>query len=288
MLTNNFSLEPRIGMQWKTSLNTTLNFGTGLYSQLQPRLICFYQDNDGHFPNQSLKFTQSWQTVAGINWKFAKSFIIKNEIYYQYLYNVPVTMEVPQESLLNFGDDNNWDYAFVNKGTGQNYGIELTLEKFLTNNYYFLATVSLYQSKYKGYDNIKRDTKYNGNYVFNLLGGYELKISKNNFLSPNIRISHIGGKRRIPARFVTDNFGTRVQYDYNNAYTIQYPAYFRFDLNINMKMNFKSWSLEFFVELANITNHKNVWTQRYDVNNQEEIFIYHYGFMPIGGVKAYF
>jgi len=55
-----------------------------------------------------------------------------------------------------------------------------------------------------------------------------------------------------------------------------------------MKVKFNRWSLEFFVELANVTNHKNVWTQRYDVNSQEEIFIYHYGFMPIGGIRAYF
>ena len=288
LLTNNFSIEPRIGMQWKTSFNTTLNFGTGLYSQLQPRLICFYQDNDGAFPNKSLKVTKSWQTVAGLNWNFAKSFRLKNEIYYQYLYNAPVIEDFPQESLLNFGDDNHWDYAFVNKGTGRNYGLELTLEKFLTNNYYFLATVSLYQSKYKGYDKIERNTKYNGNYAMNFLGGYEWKIGKNNLLSANVKLSHLGGKRHIPATFVTDSYGTSVKYDYDHAYTNQYPAYFRFDLNVNMKTNFKRWSLEFFAELANITNHKNVWTQYYDLKNQKEVFIYHYGFMPIGGIKTYF
>ena len=288
LLTNNYSIEPRIGMSWKTSLNTTLNFSTGLYSQLQPRIICFYQDNDGQYPNKSLKFTKSRQTVAGFNWKFAKSFRLKNEVYYQYLYDAPVIEDFPQESLLNFGDDNNWDYAFVNKGTGRNYGVELTLEKFLTNNYYFLATVSLYQSKYKGYDKIERDTKYNGNYAMNFLGGYEWKVGKNNLLSANVKLSRLGGKRHIPATFVTDSAGTSVKYDYENAYSSQYPAYFRFDLNINMKMNFNRWSLEFFAELANLTNHKNVWTQYYDLKNQKEVFIYHYGFMPIGGLKAYF
>ena len=288
LLTSNYSIEPRIGMQWKTSSSTTLNFGTGLYSQLQPRLICFYQDKDGQLPNKSLKFTKSQQTVAGFNWKFAQSFRFKSEIYYQYLYDAPVIEDFPQESLLNFGDDNRWDYTFVNKGTGRNYGLELTLERFLTKNYYFLTTVSLYQSKYKGYDKIERNTKYNGNYALNFLGGYEWKIGKNNLLSANIKISGLGGKRFIPATFVTDSDGTRLEYDYENAYTTQYPAYFRFDLNINMKMNFNRWSLEIFAELANITNHKNVWTQYYDVNNQKEVLVYHYGFMPIGGVKAYF
>ena len=288
LLTNDFSIEPRVGMQWKTSFNTTLNFGTGLYSQLQPRLISFYQDQAGQHPNKSLKFTKSWQTVAGIDWKFAESFRLKNEIYYQYLYNAPVIVDFPQESLLNFGDDNHWDYTFVNKGTGKNYGIELTLEKFLTNHYYLLATLSLYQSKYKGYDKIERNTKYNGRYAMNFLGGYEWTIGKNNLLSANVKLSHIGGKRHTPATFVTDNDGTRVVYDYERAYMSQLPAYFRFDLNLNMKMNFNHWSFEFFAELGNITNHKNVWTQYYDVHNQTEVFAYHYGFMPIGGVKGFF
>ena len=289
ILTNNFSIEPRVGLLWKTSLNTALNFGTGLYSQLQPRLIHFYQDRNGQLPNKSLHFTDSWQTVAGFNWKFAKSFRLKTEIYYQYLYNVPVLEDIPQESILNFDEDNMWfTSSFVNKGTGQNYGIELTLEKFLSKNFYFLITSSLYQSKYKGYDKVERNTKFNGNYSLNVLGGYELKIGKNNLLSINVKAGYFGGKRRLLSNLVTDNFGTRIEYDYSQAYTIQYPDYFRLDLNLNMKMNFKKWALEFFVELANITNHKNIWTQYYNVNKQEEIYIYHYGFTPIGGVKVYF
>ena len=46
--------------------------------------------------------------------------------------------------------------SLLNEGTGQNYGIELTFEKFLGNNYYFLFTSSLFESTYKGSDGIKR------------------------------------------------------------------------------------------------------------------------------------
>ena len=288
LLTNSFSIEPRLGIQWKTSANTSLNFGTGLYSQLQPRLVYFYQDENEQLPNNSLGFTKSWQTVAGFNWRFAKSFRLKTEIYYQHLFNVPVIEDIPQESILNFDENFNWLVSFVNKGTGQNYGVELTIEKFLTKQFYFLITSSFYQSKYKGYDQIERNTKFNGNYTLNVLGGYEWKIGKNNLLSANTKLSYMGGKRRVEARMVTDYFGTRIEYDYAQAYQSQYPAYFRWDINLNMKMNFKKWAFEIFAELANITDHKNIWTQYYNVDKQKEIFIYHYGFTPIAGVKVYF
>jgi len=288
MLTNSFSIEPRMGLQWKTSSTTEINFGTGLYSQIQPRLVYFYQDQEGQLPNKSLKFTDSWQTVAGFSWKFAQSFRLKPEIYYQYLFNVPVMKDIEQESIINFDENFNLFTSFVNKGTGKNYGIELTLEKFLSNNFYFLITTALYQSKYKGNDLIERNTKFNGNYSLNILGGYEWKIGKNNLLSANFKSGAFGGKRRLPQRLITDDFGTRVEYVYSQAYVSQYPNYFRLDLNGNMKMNFKKLALEFFIELANVTNHKNVWTQYFNLERQEEVYIYHYGFTPIGGVKVFF
>jgi len=288
ILTNSFSIEPRLGMKWQTSQKTSLNFGTGMYSQLQPRLVYFYQDENGELPNKSLGLTKSLQAVAGFNWKFAKNFRLKTEIYYQYLYNVPVNVDIPQESILNFDEDYNCFVAFVNEGTGKNYGIELTIEKFLTNNYYFLVTASLYQSKYRGYDKIERNTKFNGNYTLNALGGYEWKVGKNNLLSANTKVSYMGGKRRIMSYLVTNEYGTWAEKDYSQAYKNQYPAYFRWDINLNLKLNFKRSAIDFFVELANITNHKNIWTSYYNVDRQEEVYIYHYGFTPIAGVKIYF
>ena len=57
--------------------------------------------------------------------------------------------------------------GYQNKGEGTNYGLEFTLEKFYSKGYYFLFTTSLFDSKYKGSDGNKRNTRFNGNYVFN-------------------------------------------------------------------------------------------------------------------------
>src|SRR3712207_8195492 len=40
-----------------------------------------------------------------------------------------------------------------------NYGLEVTMEKNFTNNYYFLATGSLFNSLYTGADGIERNTR---------------------------------------------------------------------------------------------------------------------------------
>ena len=214
---------------------------------------------------------------------------LKTEVYYQSLFNIPVIPDTPEESILNFGDDfnNSWAYVFVNEGTGRNYGLEVTLEKFFNKHYYFLLTASLFDSKYKGYDKIERDTKFAGNYAFNGLLGYEWKLSARRLLSVNTKASYVGGKRFVP--LTTYAMGDdRFQYDYTQAYTKKLPDYFRLDLNINLKINYKRFSIEGFAEVTNITNHQNVWSKYYNASRNKEEYVYQYGIFPVGGCRVYF
>jgi hypothetical protein len=287
MLNDDYAIEPRVGFNWNVSPIASLSLGGGLYSQLQPRLAYFYENN-GILENKSLTMTKSWQAVAGYNRKFNNQLQFKAEVYYQYLFDVPVIPDVPEESILNFGDEpfNSWNYVFVNKGTGSNYGIELTVEKFFNNSYYMLITTSLYESQYKGYDGMNRNTKFAGNYAFNALMGYEWKLGKRNLLSVNGKVSYMGGKRYVPAS--VQHEGEEWIYDYAHAYENRLPAYFRLDLNTNLKFNFKKMSLEWFFEIANLTNHKNVWVKHFNIARNKDVVTYQYGLMPMGGIRVYF
>jgi hypothetical protein len=257
-LNNDYSIEPRIGFKWDASPLTSFSLGSGLHSQLQPRMV-YMNERDGIIKNKNLKMSKSWQTVLGYNQKLGTGMHLKTEIYYQSLFNIPVIPDTPEESILNFGDDfyNGWDYVFVNKGTGYNYGAEVTLEKFFDKHYYFLLTASLFDSKYKGFDKVERHTKFAGNYAFNALFGYEWKIGMRSLLSVNTKVAYVGGKRYVPVSVAVIGEMT-YDYDYTQAYTNKLPDYFRMDLNVNMKRNYRRWSLEWFVEVNNITNHQNI------------------------------
>jgi hypothetical protein len=295
-LNDDYSIEPRIGVKWEASPMSSFSLGGGLHSQLQHRLIQFYVDETGNMPNKNLKMSQSWQIVAGYNQKIGEEMHLKTEIYYQCLFNVPVLPSVPQESYLNYGQNEEYDSGdmiFVNKGTGHNYGVEMTLEKFFNKHYYFLLTASLYDSKYKAFDKIERRTRFAGNYAFNALFGYEWKTGKRSLLSVNTKLAYIGGKREVPLNYVLNNInnpddGGRWEFDYTLAYKRQLPAYFRFDLNVNMKTNYKRHSLEWFIEMVNLTNHKNIKARFYDSLRNEYDYAYQYSFLPIFGCKVYF
>jgi len=283
---NDYSIEPRIGIKWDVSPRASLSFGSGLFSQLQPRQVYFYEE-EGIEKNKNLHMSKSLQYVLGYNQKLGVGMHLKTEVFYQHLFNIPVIPDTPEESILNFGDDyyNNWDYSFVNEGTGRNYGVEMTLEKFFDNSYYFLITGSLYDSKYKGYDRIERHSKFAGNYAVNGLFGYEWKIGAKHLLSANVKATCMGGKRVLPTSMIV---GGDWSSDYTQAYAQHLPDYFRIDLNINMKHNHKRCSVEWFLEVDNLTNHQNVWLKYYSENRHKDEYVYQYSLMPMGGCKIYF
>src|SRR5690606_3211941 len=104
--------------------------------------------------NKNLGFTRSHHWVLGYDQKLGKELRLKAETYYQRLYNVPVTQRPGSFSTLNEGT--NYIYSdedsLVNNGTGRNFGLELTLEKFFSRGYYFLFTASLFDSRYRASD----------------------------------------------------------------------------------------------------------------------------------------
>ena len=156
----------------------------------------------------------------------------------------------------------------MSKGIGQNYGVEITLEKFYSKGYYLLFTSSLFESKYKGSDNITRNTAFNGNYVFNLLGGKEFKINQKHVLSLDVRATYAGGKRYTPIDLEASKAEKDEVRDGTRAFELQYADYFRLDVKPGYRFNTKRVTHEFTIDIQNVTRNANVFQQSYDIKNQ--------------------
>lgn len=282
------ALEPRAGFQWQFKPNQSLSLGYGLHSQIQPRSVYFYKEYDkttGVYSdnNLDLKFTRSHQYVLGYDLHLGKDFRIKSEAYYQQIYNAPVSRVNGEFSLLNAGSGyyiQRLD-SLENTGKGQNYGVELTLEKFLSKGYYALMTISLFDSKYQGYDKKWRNTAFNSNFAMNLLAGYEWKVGKRNYLTFDVRTVWSGGMRYIPIDLNASIAAGEQVFDASRTYTDKYKDYFRCDLRIGFKQNFGKVSQEFGLDLQNVSNHKNLYSEQYNTQLHEVATIYQQGFMPM-------
>jgi hypothetical protein len=138
-LNNASSTEPRISAKWNITNKSSLAVGYGLHSQLQIWGVYFarQQNPDGSFssPNKDLDFTKAHHYVLSYGRRLARNLLLKTELYYQQLFNVPVsTKDSSTFSTLIILDGYVLD-PLVNKGKGKNYGIEISLERYLQNNF---------------------------------------------------------------------------------------------------------------------------------------------------------
>ena len=293
-LNSSQTVEPRLGMKWNFHEKHSLNLGAGMHSQMQPRMVYFFETELSYGSyiqtNKDLDFSKSNHIVFGYEFLPIKNSRIKFETYYQYLTGVPVLESRPEFSNLNDGDffTINMNDSLINSGTGKNYGIELTIEKFLSKGFYFLFTSSIFDSKYTGYDKIERNTVFNGNYVFNALTGYEIKINNRSTLAIDLRSVFAGGKRYIPVDLEKSRIEKTTVLEWNRAYEKKYGDYFKIDARITFRLNGKKINQEWAVDIQNMTNHKNIFLESFDVNKGELRRDYQTGFFPMAMWRIYF
>lgn len=283
-----YSLEPRIGFKMILPENQSLSLAYGIHAAMQPRVVYFFQSTSDsvnyYTTNRDLGFTKSNHLIVGYDNLISENTRIKAEAYYQYIFDIPVCSSgYPEFSLINSGADFNVQIedSLKNEGKAYNFGLELTLEKFLSRNFYYLLTVSLFESTYKNPDNIIRNTAFNGNYVLNLLGGYEFPVSESNFITFNSRNVLAGGKRYIPIDLEESIKAGRAVYNLSQAYEKKYNDYLRFDIRLGFKMNRMKYTQEFAVDLQNITNNKNVFIEQFDTVTHEIKSKLQFGFIPM-------
>ena len=289
-ITESSILEPRAGLKWSFLPNQSISASFGMHSQILPQYVYFIQEEfangDVVFKNRDLDLMKSRHYVLGYDWSFAPSWRIKAEGYYQDLYDIPVEVEPSSFSAINTGSDFEGfpeDLGVLeNTGTGYNYGVELTLEKFFSKGTYLISTTSLFNSRYEGSDKIERNTAFNQGYVLNVLAGKEWAVgkSKNNVFGVNIRSTFTGGRRYTPVnRVASQEQQTTVLFE-NRAFEEQYDPYFRTDLRLSYNINKKKVSHQFALDFQNVTNNQNVFAERYNVSTNTITTEYQQGFLP--------
>jgi hypothetical protein len=289
LLNNKASIEPRAALRWSINGGHALSFGFGIHGMMQPTSIYYAEVPDSAgtitYPNKSLSYTKAYHYVIGYDWMITENIRLKVEAYYQDIHNVPVSIDQPTLSLMNFGTDDNIfvQSEYRNSGLGRNYGIEITAEKFFSKGSYFLFTTSLFQSQYRDGNQTWRNTRYNSNYAANLLAGKEFKIGKkkNSLIGINTTIVFIGGQRYTPIDLDASRLaGTAVYLD-SLAYSKRMKDFFKVDLRVRYRINSKHFSHEIAIEAANVLNRKNVESIFYNRNTGEIDYNYDLSLIPL-------
>ncbi|TRX57561.1 TonB-dependent receptor [Fulvivirga sp. M361] len=283
------SFEPRAGFQWNIRKNQVISGGFGVHSRLESLEYylanIFTEGGPTGLRNSGLRSTKSRHYVLGYERSFRSNLRFKTEVYYQDLYDIPVLRGFEDDPfstiLVSEGFTNR---ALVNGGTGENYGIELSLEKSFSRGYYFIANGSIYEAKYTNQQGLTRNSRYNGNFGTNLLFGKEFKVGKNgknNIFGVNVKSTFSGNRRFVPLDLqssIAEGQEVRIT---DRAYEERYPNYFRLDLQLSLRKNKPNITSEWRLDIQNVTDRQNILETFYLRNTQDIGAAHQLGLIPV-------
>ena len=291
-LNNTWAVEPRAALQWRATARQAFTLSGGLHSQTQSSIYYFLKKRKAEDVSmRSLGLSRAFHTVLAYDLSLGQAMRLKTELYYQWLYEIPISREERAGfSLLDAGDSYNISVPrdLVNKGHGRNYGLELTVEKFLSHGYYFLFTASLFQSRVQAIDGRWRNAKFNGEYALNLLGGYEFTFSPKFSLLADARVVYAGGKWMNPVDEAASRSAGELVEDWSAPYSEKAAPYFKVNARIAFRNNTAHFSQEWALDLQNLTHQRNVFAKYWDGEHQRVAYRYQQGFTPMVNYRVLF
>ncbi|TFH20561.1 MAG: TonB-dependent receptor [Bacteroidia bacterium] len=270
-LNNNFSVEPRLGLQWNIHPRHTLSAGFGIHSRKESMTLytgeLTLHDGTVINPNMDLELSKARHYVLAYNYRIGQHMNLKTEAYYQDLYDIPAYPFPPYFTTLNF------DYGFegnvlTNYGSGYNAGIEVSLERYMHNGFHFMLNGTLYDSKYKNKLDEWFNTKYNGSYISTGLISKEFKIGsgKQHTLGISSRYIFAGGMRYLPIDKEASMATLSTVRLWDDGFSEKLSDYFRIDFMIKFRRNRSRYAGEWSVDMLNVLNHQNMLNEYWDNN----------------------
>ncbi|MBD0254242.1 MAG: carboxypeptidase-like regulatory domain-containing protein [Cytophagales bacterium] len=283
------AVEPRAGLAWKFRTGQALRAGLGMHSRVEPLQYYFarFVDTAGRKVqyNRHLGFTKARHYVLGYDWQPAPHLSLRLETYYQDVYNVPVRSG---DSLGIFSTISVYEgfttYALANRGTGDNYGVELSVEKSFAKHHYLVWNGALYRATYLTLDGPRRNTPYNGAFNTHLLAGREFRLGRQagrHGLNLNLRGTWAGGKRYIPVDLAASVARGREMPDLAEAYRHQLDNYARLDLQVAYRFNRPRFTGEWRLDVFNVTNHRSIMKYYYDPAAERVAELAQLGTLPV-------
>jgi len=203
------------------------------------------------------------------------------EGYYFKIDNVPVEADEQSDfSVLNLVDGV-VEMPLVNTGEGKNMGVELSYDRKLENNLYYIVSATVYDSEYKGSDNVWRNTRFNGQYGFNATGGKEFRNVMKGIFGVNAQFTYLGGLWDTPIDEALSEAQGRTIYQEGQAFSSQLAAYKRLDIRLSWTKNKPNFTRTLSLDIQNVLSFENDAYTIYDPFLKEVTLETQLGIIPV-------
>ncbi|SOE23875.1 TonB-dependent Receptor Plug Domain [Spirosomataceae bacterium TFI 002] len=279
---NKTAVEPRVSMQFVPQANQRVSLAYGLHSRVLPLMTYFVTDSIGNYLNPDLDFIKSHHFVVAYHLYTKSKMRFSAETYYQNLYNVPVNVDPTSNYWLLNNSSDFPTFEAESKGTGENYGLDLAVEKMFSNSYFFLVTGSLLNSTFAKADGIKYNSRFNTRFSSSYTLGKEFSFKKGGILQIGGRFLFNGGFRYTPYDpILSAEAGRYIEKAgaYNEGYVAPYQ---RLDTRIAYRFNKPKLSGNISLDIQNTLNKLNATSVGYVAEtNTTELQYRGSGLIPI-------
>lgn len=268
-LNEQFSLEPRFSGTFSLNESSKISFGYGLHSQME-KLSFYLSDIPSGTTtaqlNRDLGFSKAHHFVLGYHQSLGRYTHLKIEPFYQALFDIPVVPGSPF-SLINQTNDFFINDELRNEGTGQNLGIDVTVERYLNNGWYYLASASIFDSKFTTAEGVEYDTKFNRQLVGNLLLGKEWTVKEQNLLNVSLKYTYLGGDRDFPVNEAASLAAKDIILDTSNSYSVRNPQSNILSMTLTYRINKENISSHWSLQVLNVLGAQEALGSQYNFRN---------------------
>lgn len=284
-LNSSGAIDPRLSLKYQLPKGQSLSLAYGLHSQILPLGSYFTEvETAGEIsqPNLELDMIRAQHAVLAYEKRFENRTRFLAEAYYQSLFNLPIApSNTPNDFMLLNLRDGYAEEALVSEGNGTNLGLDLTLEKYFAQGFFFLFTGSVYESNYTASDGETYSTRYNSRYNQSLMGGTEISLKKGGTLQLGARSVLNGGLRFTPGDEEASRTAGEFVEQEGEAFSQGVGTYYRIDLRIAYRKNLKKVAYIFSLDVQNAINRRNVRDQIYDPGFNRLQNRYQSGLIPV-------
>lgn len=266
--TDEFVTSPRLGFQFIASNRLKISASYGLFAQYPPFYRIFLDSQ-----NKTLKTNKAWHYILGFEYLICNSLQLKTEGFYKDLRNLAVAVSDTSRQ-------------YFSTGTGNVKGVEFSVTKKMSKNFYFLFNYTYSKSVRKDSEaSQKYDFDFDSPHIINLMGTYNLGDWWNFSLS----CRYATGTPFTPYDLSTlEQINGVWNCNKGEKNSERLPDYFRIDLRVDRCFIFNNFNITTFVEIWNVTNHDNIITYDYsdDFLIKEPVALF--SLMPMIGLSFEF
>jgi hypothetical protein len=275
-------VSPRAGLSAELLPRLTLGLSYGTYYQM-PGLVFVYARPE----NASLSPIVADHYIAGLSFLPLPDLKISVEGYVKEYGDYPVSSRYPQYSLANAGDEYSVSgrlIQLVSEGSGRSEGVEVYVQKKLTNDFYGQVSYSLSRTRHQALDGIRRPGSFDISSIATIVGGYKI----NDAWEVSGKFTYASGKPTTPAKEPESTGQNRYILDLSRINADRLRDYVRLDLRADFRLHFEGWNFVTYLEIQNVLNRKNVFQNIWNSKTRSVDQVNQIGFFPFGGFKVEF